>query len=148
MPPSFIAKDLLAAQTLSPENTPDYIFIELPAMLQKNHPAALLASDMNILVYPLQRIWSEADNTALAAVKSVAAENCLYPEWCGITGSGNNAGRAAQKRSVIRKRSNHFFRFQFSKTSFKQCFLKRNFTYHPWKTSFRWQVIYWLRCLA
>ncbi|MFN8250907.1 MAG: hypothetical protein U0V75_03410 [Ferruginibacter sp.] len=114
-------KDLLAAQTLSPENTPDYIFIELPAMLQKNHPAALLASaDMNILVCRSSRIWSEADNTALAAVKSVAAAKTAFIlNGVELQEVETMLGELPKKRSVIRKKIKSFFRFQFfSKNQF------------------------------
>lgn len=112
---------ILSQVHTQPAQTPDYIFVELPALLEKNHPVELVSTaDLNVLVCRSNRIWSEADTTALDNMKKLSKGNFNYV-LNGVEMEEVEAmlGELPKKRSLIRKKLKSFFRFQFfSKNKF------------------------------
>jgi succinoglycan biosynthesis transport protein ExoP len=108
-------QDLLEQNNVKLDFIPDYVIIELPPIIYNNYPTALFThSDINILVCRSNRLWSEADQSAL---------NCLLP----LSGSKMHfivngvdlkevesiLGDLPKKRSKFRKKIKTFFQFQF-----------------------------------
>jgi len=63
------AKDyttILLENNITINFVPDYVLIELPALIYNNYPADLVAAaDMSVVVCRSNRLWSEADQAAL-----------------------------------------------------------------------------------
>ena len=108
-------KDLLEQNNIKLDFIPDYVIIELPPIIYTNYPTELLThSDIDILVCRSNRLWSEADQSAL---------NGLFP----LSGSKINfvvngvelkeveslLGDLPKKRSEFRKKIKTLFQFQF-----------------------------------
>jgi succinoglycan biosynthesis transport protein ExoP len=108
-------KDLLEQNNIKLDFIPDYVIIELPPIIYNNYPTELLThSDIDILVCRSNRLWSEADQSAL---------NSLLP----LSGSKTNfiingvelkeveslLGDLPKKRSEFRKKIKSLFQFQF-----------------------------------
>jgi len=107
--------DILQQNDINLPFTPDYVIIELPALIYNDYPVNLVAqADMSILVCRSNRLWSEADQSAL---------NNLLP----ITGSKINfivngvelkevesvLGDLPKKSNRFRKNIKNIFKFQF-----------------------------------
>lgn len=114
----FTAKNItevLKQQNITVDRDTDYILLELPAVLSKNYPAALVAAaDLNILICRSNRIWAEADTTALHTFKTLAGDKIKYI-LNGVELQEVEAmlGEIPKKRSVVRKKIKSLFRFQF-----------------------------------
>jgi len=107
--------DLLEQQGYSLPFVPDYVLIELPALLSKNYPTGLMANaDMTILVCRANRIWTESDQLAIKGIQPLTGSKLHFI----INGSQLKEveaviGDLPKKRSVIRKKIKNLFRFQF-----------------------------------
>lgn len=114
----FTAKNIaevLKQQQVTVDKDTDYILLELPAILSKNYPAALVAAaDLNILICRSNRLWSEADKTALHNFKSLAGDKVHYI-LNGVELQELEAmlGEIPKKRSAVRQKIKSLFRFQF-----------------------------------
>ncbi|SDS24252.1 GumC family protein [Winogradskyella sediminis] len=97
------------------ENTPDYILIELPSMLECNYPAELLTkSDLALMVCRSNRLWSNADNTMLDQVKSLLGGKVKFIiNGVDLKEVENVIGELPKERSATRVRLKNMFRFQF-----------------------------------
>ncbi|MGF2413616.1 MAG: exopolysaccharide transport family protein, partial [Ferruginibacter sp.] len=94
---------------------PDYVFIELPALIYNNYPADLVAqADMSILVCRSNRLWAEADQAALNSLLplSGARMNCIV-NGVELKEVESVLGDLPKKSSKFRKRIKNLFRFQF-----------------------------------
>jgi hypothetical protein len=59
-------KDLLEQNNITLNYDPDFVLIELPALIYNNYPADLMTNaDMGILVCRSNRIWTEADQSSV-----------------------------------------------------------------------------------
>jgi len=107
--------DILEQSNLKIDYIPDYVMIELPAMIYNNYPTTLISNaDFNILTCRSNRTWAEADKTIL--------ENLLQlsPSKINFILNGVNIneieavlGDLPKKRSTIRKKIKSIFKFQF-----------------------------------
>lgn len=107
--------DILELQGISLPYVPDYVLIELPALLAKNYPTGLLSqAGMTILVCRANRIWTESDQLAIKGIQPLTGDKLHFI----INGSQlkeveSVIGDLPKKRSVLRKKIKNLFRFQF-----------------------------------
>jgi uncharacterized protein involved in exopolysaccharide biosynthesis len=107
--------EILEQNHISIDYVPDYVFIELPALLFNNYPADLLAqADLSILTCRANRLWSEADQAALNEILPLV-ENKIYFIINGVELQELESlvGELSKKSSEFRKRIKNFLRFQF-----------------------------------
>jgi uncharacterized protein involved in exopolysaccharide biosynthesis len=98
---------------------PDYVLIELPALIYNNYPAGLVTqTDMSILVCRSNRLWAEADQTALNNLLPLAGTRMNFIiNGVELKEVESVLGDLPKKSSTFRKKIKNFFRFQFfSKT--------------------------------
>lgn len=107
--------DILEQQGLLLPFVPDYVLIELPALLSKNYPTELMThADMAILICRANRIWTESDQLAIRGIQPLTGNKLHFI----VNGSQLKEveaviGDLPKKRSVIRKKIKNLFRFQF-----------------------------------
>jgi uncharacterized protein involved in exopolysaccharide biosynthesis len=98
---------------------PDYVFIELPALIYNNYPASLVSqADMSVLVCRSNRLWSEADQSALDGLLPLAGKGMNFIiNGVELKEVESLLGDLPKKSSTFRKKIKNLFRFQFfSKT--------------------------------
>ncbi len=113
--------DILEQNGIQLNFVPDYVFIELPALIYNNYPADLVAqSDMSILVCRSNRLWAEADQTALNSLLPVCGPAMHFiVNGVELKEVESVLGDLPKKSSSFRKKIKNLFRFQFfSKTQF------------------------------
>jgi uncharacterized protein involved in exopolysaccharide biosynthesis len=111
--------DILEQNRISLSFIPDYVFIELPAVIYNNYPAELVAqADMSILVCRSNRLWSEADQTALNGLLPLCGPRMHFIiNGVELQEVESMLGDLPKKSSWLRKKIKNLFRFQFfSKT--------------------------------
>lgn len=97
------------------EGIPDYVFIELPALLKDNYPAPLIAgADLVLLTCRSNRVWSEADKQVVQDIQPLACTK-LHAILNGVEVQETESliGELPKKRSWIRKKIKSLIRFQF-----------------------------------
>lgn len=94
---------------------PDYVFIELPALIYHNYPAGLVANaDMSILVCRSNRLWSEADRSALSVLLPLSQDKMNFIiNGVELKETESILGELPKKSSAVRKKIKNLFRFQF-----------------------------------
>ncbi len=95
--------------------TPDYVIIEIPALLYNNLPINLISnSDITLLVCRSNRIWTEADEGALETLKNICSEEPMVV-LNGVDMQAVEAilGDLPKKRSRIRRIIKNLVRLQF-----------------------------------
>jgi hypothetical protein len=107
--------DILAQNNISISFVPDYVLIELPALLYNNHPAALVSqSDMSVLICRSNRLWSEADQTSLNSILPMAGQSIAFIiNGVELKETESLLGDLPKKTSSFRKKIKNVFRFQF-----------------------------------
>lgn len=107
--------DILQLNNITLDFTPDYVIIELPAIIYNNYPAELFTqSDIDILVCRSSRLWSEADQSALKNLLPVSGKKMnLIVNGVEIKEVESLLGDLTKKRSQFRKRIKNMFKFQF-----------------------------------
>jgi hypothetical protein len=71
--------DLLERNPFGTNLSPDYVLIELPALLYHSYPAGLVASsDVAVMVCRANRSWSEADQGALDTFMKLSPNKPLF----------------------------------------------------------------------
>jgi len=107
--------DILEQNNISISFVPDYVLIELPALLYNNHPAGLLANaDMSVLVCRSNRLWSEADQASLNTVLPITGNSVAYMiNGVELKETESLLGDLPKKSSTLRKKVKNIFRFQF-----------------------------------
>lgn len=107
--------DLLDPKDLNLSSEPDFVIIELPPILYHKYPAEIITdADMNILVCRSNRIWSDADESAISHLRASCAEKTrIIVNGVNLNEIESLLGDLPKKRSKFRKRLKSMFKFQF-----------------------------------
>lgn len=107
--------DILEQNNISISFVPDYVFIELPALLYNNHPAALVSqADMSVLICRSNRLWSEADQASLNTILPITERRMAFIiNGVELKETESLLGDLPKKSSSFRKKIKNIFRFQF-----------------------------------
>lgn len=108
-------KEILEQNNISLSYVPDYVFIELPALLFNNYPADLVAqADLSILVCRANRLWSAADQSALNDILPLTGNKiCFIVNGVELQELESLVGELPKKSSEFRKKLKNILRFQF-----------------------------------
>jgi len=108
-------RDLLEQSTKKLDFVPDYVILELPPILDTNFPTDLFThSDLAVLVCRSNRLWSEADQTALNGLLPFAGSKMHFIiNGVALEEVESLLGELPKKRSDFRKKIKTFFQFQF-----------------------------------
>lgn len=93
---------------------PDYVFIEIPALVKQNHPTELLANaDLSVLICRANRIWGESDQHALNGILKYCGDKaCFLINGAELAEVESVLGDLPKKRNIIRKKIKNLLRFQ------------------------------------
>ena len=107
--------DFLKSKSIEINNTPDFVIIELPAIIYHKYPIELIKNaDLNILVCRSNRIWSDADKSATKnLIETCASKINLIINGVHINEIESVLGDLPKKRTKIRKKLKSIFKFQF-----------------------------------
>jgi len=108
-------KEILALNGIEIDFVPEYVFIELPALIYNNYPAALVSqAAMTVLVCRSNRLWADADQAALNNLLPLS-ENKMHFIINGVELKEVESvlGDLPKKSSSFRKKIKNLFRFQF-----------------------------------
>jgi uncharacterized protein involved in exopolysaccharide biosynthesis len=107
--------EILEQNNITTDYVPDYVIIEIPALIYNNYPASLMANaDMTILVCRSNRLWSEADQSALNNLLPLCATKMNFIiNGVELKEVESVLGDLPKKSSQFRKKIKNFFRFQF-----------------------------------
>ena len=107
--------DILEQDNLSLDYTPDFVIIELPALIYHNYPAELITqADLGILVCRSNRTWSAADKSAINnLLEASAAKIKFIVNGVNINETESILGDLPKKRTKFRKKLKSIFKFQF-----------------------------------
>jgi len=108
-------RQILETNGLHTDVDPDYVFIELPALLYHPYPADLVSSaDLPVLVCRSNRTWSEADQSALDVLMKLTAQQTHFMlNGVKLPVVESVLGELPKKRSQFRRMLKNFFRLQF-----------------------------------
>lgn len=114
----FTAKDykaILAQNGIELTFKPDYVLIELPSLIYNNFPGELVANaDLSILVCRSNRLWSEADQSALNNVLRLVKDKIRFIiNGVELKETESVLGDLPKKTTKFRQRVKNMFRFQF-----------------------------------
>jgi hypothetical protein len=107
--------DILESNNIAIDYTPEFVIIELPALIHYNYPTALITNaDLDILVCRSNRIWSAADEFAISHLR----EDCgtklnIIVNGVNINETESILGDLPKNRSKFRKKLKTMFKFQF-----------------------------------
>ena len=95
--------------------TPDYVIIELPAIIDNNHPAELFThSDIDILICRANRLWSEADQSALNRLLPLSGSKMNFiVNGVELKETESLLGELPKKSGSFRKKIKNMVQFQF-----------------------------------
>lgn len=107
--------DILKDNNMNLEYTPDYVIIELPALIYHNYPAELIKkSDLAIMVCRANRIWAEADKSAMKNLLEASASKINFIiNGVNINEIESLLGDLPKQRTRFRKKAKSIFKFQF-----------------------------------
>jgi len=108
-------RQILETNGLHTDVDPDYVFIELPALLYHPYPADLVSSaDLPVLVCRSNRTWSEADQSALDVLMKLTVHQTHFMlNGVKLPVVESVLGELPKKRSQFRRMLKNFFRLQF-----------------------------------
>ncbi|TYA78484.1 GumC family protein [Seonamhaeicola marinus] len=108
-------EDIIKGNNIELDYDPDYVIIELPAIIFTNYPADLFNnSDLDILVCRSNRLWSESDKTALAGLQPLSGDKMNFIlNGVELKEVESMLGDLPKKRTKFRKKLKSAFRFQF-----------------------------------
>jgi uncharacterized protein involved in exopolysaccharide biosynthesis len=108
-------KDILDQNNIKLDYIPDYVIIELPPIIYNNYPTELFThSDINILVCRSNRLWSEADQSAINGLLPISESKMNFiVNGVELKEVESLLGDLPKKRSVFRKKIKTMFQFQF-----------------------------------
>jgi hypothetical protein len=97
------------------ESSFDYVFIELPSVLETHYPIELISnSDLALLVCRSNRLWSAADENILNNIKENVQGNLRFIiNGVEIEEVEALLGELPKKRSNTRRKLKNIVRFQF-----------------------------------
>lgn len=95
--------------------TPDYVFIELPALIYNNYPVNLVAdADLSVLVCRSNRLWSEADQSALNTLLPLSQDKINFIiNGVELKETESMLGELPKKSSSVRVKVKNLIRLQF-----------------------------------
>jgi succinoglycan biosynthesis transport protein ExoP len=107
--------DILKHNNITLDYNPDYVIIELPALIYNNYPANLMThADLRILVCRSNRVWSEADQSATSTLLETSASQIkVIVNGVNIDEIEAILGDLPKKRTDFRKKIKAMFNFQF-----------------------------------
>ena len=108
-------KDILKHNNISLDIKPDYAIIEVPGLIYSKYPSDLIANaDLDILVCRSNRIWSDADESAIKNLKETSGSKFkIIVNGVAINETESILGDLPKKRSNFRKKMKSIFKFQF-----------------------------------
>lgn len=108
-------QDLLEQNNIKLDFEPDYVIIELPSIIDNNYSADLFAhSDIDILICRSNRLWSEADQTALNGLRPLSGSKMHFVvNGVELKEVESILGDLPKKRSELRNKIKKMFQFQF-----------------------------------
>lgn len=106
---------ILQQNNIKADEATDYIIIELPALIYNNYPAELVTNaDMAVLVCRSNRLWAEADQSALNNLLPLCGSKINFLiNGVELKETEFLLGDLPKKTSRLRKKIKNFFRFQF-----------------------------------
>ncbi len=107
--------DILGQNNISLSFVPDYVLIEIPALIFNNYPGELVASAaLSVLVCRANRLWTEADQEALNQLLPLAGNRMQFiVNGVELKEAEAVIGDLPKKSNSFRKYIKNFFRFQF-----------------------------------
>jgi succinoglycan biosynthesis transport protein ExoP len=107
--------DILEANDIVIDYTPDFVIIELPAIIYNNYPGELITnSDLDILVCRSNRTWSNADESAISNLREVCGSKLnIIVNGVNINEIETILGDLPKTRTKFRKKIKSIFKFQF-----------------------------------
>lgn len=107
--------DILQQNNINLNYTPDFVIIELPALIYNNYPAELMSnSDLGILLCRSNRVWTNADQAAISNLLVESASKIKFIiNGVSINETESLLGDLPKKRSTFRKKLKTIFSFQF-----------------------------------
>lgn len=107
--------DILTANKIELPYTPDVVIIELPAIIYNNYPSELIATaDLDILVCRSNRVWADADETAIANLRTACGPKLnIVVNGVYINEVESVLGDLPKKRNKIRKTIKSIVKLQF-----------------------------------
>lgn len=110
-----IYTDILDEGHSALQTAPDVVIIEVPAIIYHNYPVELITNaDLDILVLRSNRIWSDADEIAIANLKEACASKLhIIVNGVNINETESLLGDLPKTRNKFRKKMKSIFKFQF-----------------------------------
>ena len=107
--------DILESNNIVLDYTPDFVIIELPAIIYYNYPAELISNaDLDILVCRSNRIWSDADESAISNLREACGPKLnIIVNGVKLNEIESVLGDLPKKRTKFRKKLKSIFKFQF-----------------------------------
>lgn len=107
--------DILKQNNITVNYNPDFVIIELPALIYNNFPPELIMNaDLGILVCRSNRVWSEADISATKnLLESSASKIKIIVNGVSLNEIESVLGDLPKKRTDFRKKIKSIFKFQF-----------------------------------
>ena len=108
-------KDLLEQNNIKLDFIPDYVIIELPPIIYNNYATELFThSDIDILICRSNRLWSEADQSALNGLLPLSGPKMHFViNGVELKEVESLLGDLPKKRTEFRKKIKTMFQFQF-----------------------------------
>ncbi len=107
--------DILKHNNIPLNFSPEVVIIELPAIIYHNYPAELIAAaDLNILVCRANRVWTNADQSAIKNIRELSGTKLNFiVNGVHINELESVLGELPKRRSRLRKKMKEMFKFQF-----------------------------------
>lgn len=107
--------DILESNNILLDFIPDFVIIELPAIIYYNYPAELIINaDLDLLVCRSNRIWSDSDESAVANLREACASKLnILVNGVNINEIESVLGDLPKNRSKLREKVKAMFKFQF-----------------------------------
>ena len=107
--------DILESNNIVLDYKPDFVIIEIPAVIYSNYPTELITNaDLDILVCRSNRTWSDADESAITNLREACASKLnIVVNGVNINEIESVLGDLPKKRSKFRKKVKSIFKFQF-----------------------------------
>lgn len=107
--------DILKQNNISLNYNPDFVIIELPALIYNNYPIDLVNhADLGILVCRANRVWSDADVSASQNLLEASGSKIkIIVNGVNLSEIESILGDLPKKRTDFRKKMKAMFNFQF-----------------------------------
>jgi succinoglycan biosynthesis transport protein ExoP len=107
--------DILESNNIVLDYNPDFVIIELPALIYNNYPAELIINaDLDVLVCRANRVWSDSDESAISNLREACGSKInLIVNGVGINEIESVLGDLPKERTKFREKIKAIFKFQF-----------------------------------